>query len=327
MAIGDLITATRFNTLRSRIDAIHGVGSGQTGYGQALESATVATNEIVSADDMSKLFTDIVRARTHQTGVVPTAIGDIAIGDIVGEFAGAVGATDSSDATTKLTQGYSDYESMATIVENNADVVDSSQLSLEPAITSQRTTAWNGSVVHIFTVTFQAQTLTNASGVQTNLTAADHARAFFNAGGEIWLEASRTGGSSTQKNTDWSTILSNAGTIKFGKLDTTSTGTAQTSNVGFFDLTTSYQQLSTKTGSQAEYVENDYTISALRNSTSDRITFRVEFNDDDTGDQTGIGPAVDEDVDGTLTSTIRQNRPSGSNVNVIAPLFANTSNL
>ena len=334
MAIGSDITATRYNTLRARIDNIFGKGTGQNGYGQALESYAVNTNPssadaTVLAIHINKLYTDMVKARTHQTGVVPTSISQVTANEsIVGEFAGSY-VTDSLDSLTKLSEGYADFEALATIIENNADTVHSSQLTFpEAAITSQRTTSWNSTITHIFTVTFSAQTLTNTIGTVTSLTAEDHARSYFNAGGEIWFRASRTGGTASLKNSVWSTILTNAGTIKFRKLDTTTTGAStQVSfagqSLGFFDLTTSYQTVAIKNGAgqYTEYSQIEYKIEAKRNAAFNQLTFRVSFIDDDTNS------LVDENIDGTITSYVELSRPTGPNVSVAKPIFANTSNL
>ena len=38
MAVGDIITAARYNNLQSRVATIMGVGSGDDGYGQIIRS-------------------------------------------------------------------------------------------------------------------------------------------------------------------------------------------------------------------------------------------------------------------------------------------------
>ena len=53
MAVGDIITAARYNNLQSRVATIIGTASGDDGYGQALESSKVAAAEIVTATNMS----------------------------------------------------------------------------------------------------------------------------------------------------------------------------------------------------------------------------------------------------------------------------------
>jgi len=127
-------------------------------------------------------------------------------------------------------------------------------------------------------------------------------------------------------------MLSNMGTIKFGRTDTTCTGTGTTTTIGNSDLTATYQTIFTKAGS-GNYAENEYEIQA-RFSTVDSqdkvLQFTVRFEDNDAGDQqAGVepGPAEDEDVTGTITSTIQQLRATGSNVEVTTPSYSNTSEL
>ena len=49
MAVGDIITAARYNNLQSRVATIMGTGSGDEGYGQSLNSSQVAAAEKVTA--------------------------------------------------------------------------------------------------------------------------------------------------------------------------------------------------------------------------------------------------------------------------------------
>ena len=315
---GDTIQAAEYNNLQSRINTILGNGSGSDGYGQSLSSSQITALSNVTAANMDNLLTDLNKANAHQTGT-NTSISNIAVGDIIGANASAESATvDGSGnvtldpATTDTSKGFNDFETAMTTIENNRFSVAVSQASVEGAITSQRTTAWNGTITHSFTVTFND---------------ADHRRHFFNTGGEIRFTANISGGSGAKTN-DWRTMLSNMGTIKFNYTSTTSTGTGTGTAIGNYDLTGSYQQVFQKGGSGV-YAENDYIVRAKANSTS-QIEFEVRFQDDDAGDQQGgvePGPAVDENVDGTITSTIQQFRATGSNVSVATPSYSNTSTL
>jgi len=104
--------------------------------------------------------------------------------------------------------------------------------------------------------------------------------------------------------------------------DSTLPGTATTT--GFFQLvtgSTNYTQIFRTTGPTTpnnKYVENDYIIK-VRRPTASTLEFVITFRDDDAGDQTGIGSAVDEEVTGTLTSLVRCTRPSGTGGNVDVP--------
>tara|TARA_B100002019_G_scaffold85266_1_gene73775 strand:- start:4021 stop:4968 length:948 start_codon:yes stop_codon:yes gene_type:complete len=312
VATGDNITAAEFNSLQSRVSNIMGTGSGDSGYGQTLTSAQVAVTDIVQATDMINLKTDIDKANNHQSGS-DSSLDAIATGKIIG--ADATG--DDTATLTSTDGGFNDYETAVALIETNKLLLDSGNSSVEAAESSSRTTAWNGTITHDFDVTFADE---------------NQRRFFFNAGGEIRFSASRTGGSTYSKNTDWTNMLSNMGTIKFGRTDTTCTGTGTTTTIGNSDLTATYQTIFTKVGS-GNYAENEYEIQA-RFSTVDSqdkvLQFTVRFEDNDAGDQQAgskPGPAEDEDVTGTITSTIQQLRATGSNVEVTTPSYNNTSEL
>jgi len=308
---GGDINAADYNGLQSRIANILGNGSGTSGYGQSLSSSQVTANvSDVTAARMDQLRIDMNKAYAHQENTNST-LGNIQVGNIIGADASNTGST-AGVGTSNMTdsnKGMNDYFSLMTTIENNKFKIDPNQASVEPAITSQRTTAWNGTITHSFTVTFNN---------------ADHRRHFFNAGGEIRFTANISGGSGSKTN-DWRTMLSNMGIIKFNYTSTVSTGTGTGSTIGNYDLDGTYTQIFQKTGSGV-YAENDYIVNARANSTS-QIEFEVRFQDDDTGDQTGSGPPVDENVNGTITSTIQQFRATGANVEVASPSYSNTSTL
>ena len=126
-----------------------------------------------------------------------------------------------------------------------------------------------------------------------------------------------------------------AQSIKFKYTSTAQTGTGgTTTSTGWYDLTTSYQEVFRQNATGATYGENYYKISAKRNSPSTIITFNVEYVDTDTGDPPitpvpygGTPGGVDESVSGTITSVITGLRASGSNVAVNFPSVSTTSEL
>jgi hypothetical protein len=75
------------------------------------------------------------------------------------------------------------------------------------------------------------------------------------------------------------------------------------------------------------YSENNIAIQ-VRSNSSTQLEFTVTLRDDDTGDRPipspppPFGPLVDENVQGTTTSTITIIKPNGSNVSVPAPVVA-----
>ena len=314
VSTGDSITAAQYNGIQSRVNTVMGTGSGIDGYGQTLTSGQVSVGQTITAAHFDDLRTDINKANNHQSGS-NAAIGDIAVGQVIG--ADASGTNVSSLTVTD--EGFNDYETAVGVIETNKLLIDGGNSSVEAAITSQRTTAWNGTVNHEFTVTFGS---------------ADQRRFFFNAGGEIRFSASLSGSSGSKYN-DWLTMLSNMGTIKFGYTATTSTGSGTGTSIGNYDLTGTYQVIFQKNGTGV-YAENQYEIQARADS-STILRFNVRFEDNDVGDQQPVGPqgidpnpagpAIDENVTGTLTSTIQQLRATGSNVSVTSPSYTNTSNL
>jgi len=318
VSVGDTITAAQYNGLQSRIATIMGTGSGTDGYGQSLTSSQVSTGATVTATDMDNLRTDLNKANNHQLGS-NASVANIAVGQVIG--ADATGVDISTLTTTD--GGFNDYDTATGNIEANKFLLDAGNSTVEAATSSTRSTDWNGSITHTFTVTFAST---------------DDRRYFFNSGGEIRFSANLSGQTGA-KSDDWATLLSNMGTIKFNYTETTATGTGTGSAIGNSDLTGTFQTIFTKTGS-GNYAENSYTVEGRTDSTT-VLRFRVTFADDDTGDQVlpgsenpgdvdGVivpGPAVDEDVNGTLTSTIQQLRATGSNVSVATPSYANTSTL
>lgn len=299
MAVGDIITATRYNNLQSRIAAIFGTGSGTDGYGQPVASSQVSVGNTVTATHINNIVNDMVKARIHQVGSAPTTVSVVSVGDLIAE--------NTSTNPNGTLKGYADFESLMSTVENDKLLLAGSQSTAAAGVSHTSSAAWNGTRTHQVRMTFASS---NAR------------RHFFNSGGELRTSASLTGGSGS-KDSDWATMLSNMGTIKMNYTQTTSTGTGSGSSIGFYDLTATFQTVFTKSGSGV-YAENDYIVQA-RAETSTTVDFKILFRDDDAGDQTGIGPAVDENVTGTLTSTVSYLRASGSNVSVAAPAFVNTA--
>lgn len=321
--VGTRATALDYNAIQSNISSLIGVGSGETGYGQAITSTPAAPGEIISFAKFSTLRNDLVRARVHQTNV--------AVADGLATIAANRGSpwqtlqviTQQTIISELIRDQYKQFSDGALLNKNAASAV---QLTPNIAVASAtRSTAWGGaaqvqSLSHVITVTFGGYT-------QGSLTvsAANHARCFFNAGGSIQVLASRTGTAATTKDTDWSNMLTGFGNLSFRSTTSAITGTVNSpgsvqTTRGFFNVTVGAAAVSllTQASSISQYAENRYIVTVAR-PTANTITFTITFQDNDAGDQTGGGPAVDESVTGTLTSTVRCTRPSGANVDVPAP--------
>jgi hypothetical protein len=301
MAVGDLITATRYNNLQSRINVIMGVGSGNSGYGQSLVSSQVAVGSNVDLVRVLNLRTDMLKARQHQTG------GNQGPSPGDGAFPLVTTADQITDAFA------ANLESQMTTIETNKlvlGIVSGNYTDTTDANTSQRTASWNGLLTHNVTISFGSQ---NA------------ARYYFNSGGEIRFRVTLTGGTSetgaNQIYTDWSNMFTTMGTITLNHNTTTRSGTAGTAqNIGFYQLTSTNKEIFRRVGS-GNYSSNVYLINA-RSDGSGNILVNIQFNDNKGGN-----PNFDESVTGTLTSRIDLRRATGSNVAVAAPTISTTTAL
>jgi hypothetical protein len=304
-----IVTAARYNDLQAKVENVMGNGSGQFGYGQVLNSSQVAATTLIDSQHMSDLYTDIINARVHQVGSVPQSLATVAAGNVIEE--------DGTDTGTN--RGVIQYEDMADTIETDKDLIyiaDTSQSTITSSkTTSQRTANWAGVIDHVVTVTFAS---------------ADARRHFFNAGGEIRFTADLDPSASNGKNNDWNNLLSAMGTVKFKSNNCTSDGSSPGSgfNIGNFELTSTYQKVFQKDGSGV-YAENDYNINAKENSSS-VIEFRIQFRDDDVGDDTnndGAFNPIDESVTGTLDSVVGERLPTGTRVSLTSPVYATTNTL
>lgn len=306
------ITAARLNNLQSRIALILGTGSGTSGYGQTVVSSQVNnTSDIVDADHINNIYTDMVKARIHQVGVNETGIRQVIenLNVIAEETSNQINdsGVEANDAEGTL-KGIADFESLMTQIETDKALIHTSQAALEPKITSTRTSTWNGLIYHVFQVTFNN---------------ADERRHFFNAGGELRISANNTG-AGTPKGLDWAALCSEIGIVKFSQESTLSTGSGQGYNLGNNSLNSSYQICFLKTGSgsfSGIYAGNLYAVK-VRESSSSVLEFRIEFNDVVTDN------AIDNNVDGTLTSTIQQYRAVGPNsITSVSPTYFTSTQL
>lgn len=373
VSVGGIVDNTDYIGLVDRLNSVLGNGSGQTGYGQVCSSAedykdrTDVTNPVKTAADITStawnaLRTDINRSWNHQQGG-NSGISPIASTAIIGADATGLSVTRISGDTFSINspdndEGFNDFDSRVASIESNSNLIASGQFELttgQQFVNSSRTTAWgapNNTDLMIFselTVEFEGgYDTTDSTGEVVTASAADHRRHFFNAGGEIRLSASLSG--STEKDTDWGTMLGNMDQVIFGKNATTlsdsGSGRARDGNtnvdgaggiesaLGNFQVTTGYQLIFQKNGSQTEYAENLVAIYVKRNNAGTILTFLFEFYDNDSGDQRPRdegagdppGPGIDESVlasGGSMSCGIDLKRPNvAAHVNIPAPAAA-----
>jgi hypothetical protein len=280
------IAATDYNAIRNKIIAILGTGSGQQGYGQPIASSAVFAGNNITKAQWDLLRYDIVNAKVHQDGVLPTIV-TISSGDFIGYGAGHPNENYDTIAEQAILDRFN--------IGGGRSVLSLASMTGEtsPGVIS-RTGSWGIQSQCTLTATFST---------------ADEARYFFNSSGKIRFTSSRTGGVTTAQNTAWTNLLSTTvGTIIFG---------AQTpETVNFYNLTTSYQQIY-QVSSTTPYSANFYRIEALCNctdptnvnGTASEVTFRITWKDD------YVDPHIDppgDVVDGTLSLTVEEFKATGS---------------
>lgn len=275
MPVGDIISATDYTSIRNKIIRIMGTGDGSRGYGQSIQSSAVLSGNIVTKAQWDALRWDIYNALFHQTGSTPSII-EVATNSVI-----------RYGNTHPNTQ----YDTLSDTADTNRFDLGSGQFTVEAGGTVTRSASWQSQVESVVTVTFST---------------AEQARFFFNSGGKIRFTSSRTGGSATDQNAIWSSLLSTVGTQAFG---------GATPAINFYSLTNSYQTWYSSSPVSFPYSGNTYRIDALcdvaNNSTGTAriLTFRVVWADSYVDTQ----PSPPDDlVDGSLALSVDQIRAIGN---------------
>ena len=162
------------------------------------------------------------------------------------------------------------------------------------------TSAWGGLVneaAHGSTA-MNPETLTQVT--TWTFTSEANCRAFFNMGGQLGVSASRSGGTTSDQNTQWTNKLSNLGDV-YINATTSGASAGTTSGKGFYELTTSNQQIVIYYGGANPY-SNDYVqVNARVNSTTNptQVIITTVMRDEDDNNS-------DASVDGTMTVNARR---------------------
>jgi hypothetical protein len=286
MAIGDLISATDYNSIRDKVIALIGTGKkpdltyfydASHGYGQTTFSSEVVAGNQVTKAQWDALRYDLYNTLLHQTGVTPSII-QVALGSVI-----AYGAANPN----------TQYSTLADTAKTTRFNLGSGQFVTDALASASTSSSWYQSRSTTATVTFGT---------------AEQARFFFNSGGKIRFSSSRTGGSSgVQQNTAWSNLLASAGTQGFG---------ASTSGVNFYNLTSSYQEFYSLSAS-SPYSANNWKLEAQSNvannsnGTATVLTFRITWTDGYFDPGPEPSPAPGDLVDGTLSLSVDAVRAYG----------------
>jgi len=287
----------------NNVNTLWGAGTLDKGYGETGSTlASVSAGSTITATQWDNFLSRLENIAAHQGSTV-TNYSSLSAGDTITAL-----STVATDLATITTNRVDAAASGATVTTDGA---------------SSRTASWTTSVATTHRITFAS---------------ANALRYFFNAGGLVTFTFSRSGGTSSDKNTEWTDLCSKMGTITFSGSSSHTvnsvayTGTTQTgggaggagsskSTIDAFALTTSNQELIIKYADTAPYTTNYIQIQALADAAAGSATyidFTVSFVDAaaDTGNPTytlpGTNPASLDIVDGTLTSTMNYINPDAT---------------
>ena len=293
VTIGTSINETHYTTLRSGINTVMGTptgsGNSSSGYNQSISAPAVGVGTSITASQWNNLRGDIRKASAHQTN-------------------SAVALT-TVDTDTGITATiHNEFETALATVTSNRFALATGQSTLATARTKTRT-QWNSTETH---------------DVQLTWANAPTFKAFWNAGGTVNVVSGLSYTGSEAKTLDWKSLVNDAKHVSINYTSAYANGGGSQgtiTNTGMYDLNTNGTEVKIfQDGGTNPYSENDYQV-FIRYITNG-IRVRVVFRDDDSGDQTGSGAAVDENVKGTLTSAITVRRATGTNVEVTSPSVA-----
>jgi len=293
-SIGGLIQATDYNgfvstTAGANINATWGTGVTSAGYGQSA-LATVSTGGTVTAAQWASLVNTVSSMASHQGTTIT--------------------------ARTAPTAG----TLIAVLAAVNTDITNCFNNRGNAAASGTQFTGWTGTNSKTGTTSGATWSITFTNTV--TFTSAAAARYFFNAGGRIKLDFSKTATGQTG-DPEWNDLANTltgdifftggafsqtiAGTVYTGTTKIGGTGTPSTlaTTTGFYDLTagaaatTIYQQFA----DTAPYTSNFIRVQVALNATSTALIFTTLWSASD-GDPISGGTASSGATPGTAPTTI-----------------------
>ena len=185
MATATIITLAQFNQAQEIIDKVLGTGSNDYGYGQTLQSSQLVSE--VTGEELNKLRTDILIAAYHQKGPSASTL----IPAIATNSGGTINYTINalnSQAIVAATIGVAgklgtiDAGRFGFYSAGVGAKVNTTELYTDPLTTDD----WNSTTTQVVTIQFAS---------------ADAMRWYFNTGSSVQIIPSRTGGTTSAKNT------------------------------------------------------------------------------------------------------------------------------
>jgi hypothetical protein len=321
-ATHDLIDPDYYNDMQLKIRRVLGDGKsdgfGWLGYGQTVLSSQVSTSDKVSVQQYSDLRYDIWNAYNHLNNALPSGSSQVNMLEVTERK--KIRYMDPTSSTTP-TMPVDKWGAFVNTIYANARNL---------AVAGQRRTVNHGSSFATWPNATYGDNWSDSviCIVQVQFSDLDESRHFFNSGSSIDITSTRTGGSSTNQNASWTSILTSAGTQKFSG-NHPGTGAGPTFNgSNFYKTTSSFTNPFVDVVGSSPYSLNRYKIFARTPNQAnpyltgaDTIEFRIEFIDDheeqggppvggplNPGDG-GFGPDV---VDGQITVTVQTTEATGT---------------
>ena len=208
--VGQLIQVSDYNSFRTAVNQIYGVGNGEIGYGQTAITlaAPVSTSDLVKSNQWTPLRNAIAVCATHQntsaTGL-PIA-SDLEVGDLI--------------------RAYPNVPTIITNITNNRHNVGAGQLTNYP---NQASTAYSTNWASNINFAFEAQ-----------WTTADKCRYFWNSGGSLAITLSFVPTGVYPRGVAWSSFINQLGgiVVRWNKTEPALSypGTQVQPNVGYYGL-------------------------------------------------------------------------------------------
>lgn len=273
----DTIFNQDYNTIRSRVVNVLGLGSGTSGYGDSVGTSSVSLDQPIALSQWQNLRTDINKCYKHITGSNST------LGTI--------------NSTTKINAAFVNLMNEASnYIVTNKDTAFNTQLTLVSGLSSTQSTAWNGAIARVCTITWAS---------------ADDMRNFFNAGGYINASLSHGAvgtGASQGKNADWATIID--------------------ANPNLIFTQSNYRNASANVQIRSAVTGTNYTSNYLRawghKLTSSSLKITVLFDDATLASTSGSGQGwIDENVTMSITAAINYYKSTDA---VVSPTPRPTAN-
>ena len=265
---GDNILDNHYIDFATSVNAVWGSGSGDSGYGQTNTVSSVSTSDTVQASQWTTLLARITSSASHQGSSI-TSISNPSAGDQIEAFA-ALSTNIAPITTNRL-----NVSSRASISESECST------TTDPGGTITQTGNW-----------------TWGSDAQ--------ARYFFNAGGRCSVRWTLTGNTSRDKANQFANLAnSQCGTYMINAQDSGKSGgsgsaNTNATNLGWHDLTSSFQTAFKQFEDTGPYTANFIELQ-LRKDSSGVMYFQSLWTDD-AADQTSFNKSIYnvlDSIDGT----------------------------